>query len=375
MTRAAALAILLLAAPAAASQPALPVRIGYFLGGRTSIVMRLAELGDFESEGLKATLLTKRLREREFHALDRAALESDSGFRESKATGVELIDGLLAGRWDLATVGESSFLAAAAAGEPVVAVATLGHDVRGQSGHLFALRKGLKPGGPEGYRGLLLLSRRAGPGDRAMLREYLLRAGVDLDADSVVIPRLPRTREERALLPRDKVLLAHEVDDDVMVSLARRGIADGGFFHLKPFESVAKQLYVVSPLEEWMNADVSQALLVCTRAYLRDPRGPETIRRFLRAYIKRVRRERALKPWERKAGHAHWARMDSSTPGLNYPQYDDVPIVKDYPLSEIVDLLRRHRLMKEGELPLSEYYDNSLVLEVTASLEVRPSWR
>lgn len=368
-------ALAALAAPLEAAPAPLAARVGYFMGGRTSVVMRLAELGDFESEGLRVTLMTKRLREPGFHALDRAALESDKGHRESKATGVELTRGLLEGRWELATVGESSFIAAAAAGEPVVAVAALGHDVRGQSGHLFALRKGLRPRAPEDYRGLLLLSRRAGPGDRAMLREYLQREGVDLGRDALTLREVPRTPEQRAALPKDKVLLAHEVDDDVMIAAAKRGLADGGFFHLKPFEAASGKLYMVKPLEHWLNADVSQAVLVCTREYRRSPEGAEAIRRFLRAYVKRVRRERALKPWERRSGHSHWARMESSTRGLNYPQYDDVPVVKPYLLAEAADLLHRHGALESSAVPFEEHVDNSLVLDVASALEAPPSWR
>ena len=373
-------AALLLAAgagPAAAGSGASSdtLRVGYFLGGRTSLLMRMTESGAFAPYGLDVVLLTKKLREKDYAPIDAKAVDADKHDVESKATGLELTEGLMSGRWELATPGESSFVDSVAHQVPVVAVATLGHDVRGESGHLFAVRKEINVEKPDDYKGLLLLSRRAGPGYMALLREYLTREGVDLDKDAITLPALPKTLEERRKLPKDKVILVHKVDDDVLRDAIVAGIADGGFMHLKPFESLHKYLKPIKPLEAWVNPDISQAFLICRRDYLKDPKNRDAVKRFIKAFIVATRQERALKPWQRET-RGRWQSLQSRSKGLNYPQYDDVPIVKTYLLEEVTDLLHRQAgVVYQDRLDFTDYIDNSLVLEAASELEAKPSWK
>jgi len=352
-----------------------PLTVGYFLGGRTSMLMRLQEFGDFSREGVRVRLLTRKLRDDRYHVLEHALLEADKENMESKATGTELTQGVLDGRWDLATIGESSFLAAAAAGRPIVAVAELGHDVRGASGHLFAVRKGVSLSSPADYRGRLFVSRRAGPGDAAFLLEYLARQGVDLDRDVLELPSLPKTPAERAALPKDKVLVVTGVYEDDLTRGVLDGIVDGGFFHLKPFEALRRYLVAVAPLERWADPELSQAVLVCRKDFLERPENRARVEALLRAYVRRARYERTL-PQERRhlREKEHWLSLDSATPGFNYPQYDPVPAVSTTTLEAMADLLRRRRRVDwKADLALDAHVDNSLVARAAASIDKETS--
>jgi NitT/TauT family transport system substrate-binding protein len=338
------------------------LRVGYFLGGRTSMLMRIQEAGGFRAEGLDVELLSKSLRGTEFAPVTRAALEKRDF--PSKATGGELLEGLLRGSWDLATVGESSFLAAVAGGKPVVAVARLGSDRGDESGHLFAVRKGLRLASPKDYLGKLLVSRRAGLGDEAFLREYLARAGVDLDRDVLALPKLPASAAERRALPRDKVLLADQVYEDDLKKGVRDGLIDGGFFHLMAYEKLKDSLDEVEALQKWTAADSSVALLVARREFLAAPEGRAKTAALIRALVVRARLENGMTPEQRRAQASsdeavqRWRGLESSTPGASYPRYSDDPRVEIEPLAAMAALLRRHKLVDWPELDIAAHVDN-----------------
>jgi ABC-type nitrate/sulfonate/bicarbonate transport system substrate-binding protein len=261
-------------------------------------------------------------------------------------------------------VGEGSFLEAAAAGKPVVAFAALGHDVKSRSGHVFAVRKELEIKRPEDYRGKILVTRRSGPGDAAFFREFLRQAGVDLDRDAIELPRLPRTLAQKAALPKDKVLLVYDVFEDDLARGIEGGIVDGGYFHLGWFEQ-DPALKLVRPLHAWIDPELSSALLICRRDFLAGKDARRKLVLFLKAYIGRVRREKSLPPSERRAkeNDPRWMRMDSASDGLNYPQYDDAPLVNRKALRGMRDLLRRQGALEGKDFDVEKAVDDSLVQE------------
>ena len=347
--------------------------VGYFLGGRTSILMRVQEEGGFAAEGLEVALLSKTLHGAEFAPLTREQVEKQD--YPSKVTGAELLDGLSNGSWDLATIGESSFLSAVAERKPVVAVAKLGYDLSDKSGHLFAVKKGTLLRSPADYRGKLFVSRRAGPGDEAFLLEYLARAGIDLDRDVLVLPKLPATAGEKRALPRDKVLLVYQVYEDELRRGVREGLIDGGFFHLKPFEKMRGELEMVEPLQGWTRAGSSMALLVCRRGFAATPEGRAKLEAFLAAFVKRVRLEKAMTSEQRRAQSSsdeavdRWRGLQSATPGADYPQYDAVPTVDAAALGAMASLLRKHKLVDWPDLDAAPYIDNTFVEEAVRKLD------
>lgn len=348
-----------------------PLRVGYFHGGRTALLMRAYEKRGFEKNGLLVEFYSRDLRGDDYALVPPSIPDFNQRGTEvvGKVRGTELIEGLLAGKFDLAMVGESSFIAAAYAGKPVVALAELGHDVRGKSGHVFMMRKGLAAQRPSDLAGRILVSRRAGAGDAVFLKEYLETAGVDLKTGIRQLPALPRTLEEKAALPRGKVLVADQVLEDDMKRGIDDGIVDGGYFHLMSVPGLIDRFDLVSPLHEWSDPELSQALLVCRKDAL--PAQRARFVAFLEAYIRRIRYEYGLSRQERTKPRGKGLQMATDFRGLNYPQYDIPPVVEAPLLRETARLLRKHGFIGSRALRVEDFIDNSLVEEALADLGIR----
>jgi hypothetical protein len=348
------------------------LRIGYALGAPTSILLRAKVFGDFKRAGVPVELYAKSLRGQAYEPISEYSADGGDKYG-AKATGGELIAGLLAGRWELATVGDGSFLEALAQGQPIVAVAELGHDVKGASSHGFALRRGVVISKPGDYMGKLLASRRAGPSDAVLLLEYLEQAGLDLARDSIEIPKLPATAAERAALPKDKLTLVHGVYEDDLRSGVESGIIDGGFVHIGGFERGRDRLTIVKPLDAWADPSISNVLLVCRRDFLRDAVRRRQLKLLLKAYMGRIRYEKSLPSETRRyAGkEKRWLRMDGGVQGLSMPQYDDLPRVDLNALHGMLTLLRKHRRIDGKPFELEGSVDDGLLRE--AALEPAPS--
>jgi hypothetical protein len=348
-----------------------PLRVGYFHGGRTALLMRAYEKGEFRRRGLLVEFYSRDLRGTDYTLVPPSIRDFNRRGTEvvGKVRGTELIEGLMAGRFDLAMVGESSFLAAVHAGLPVAAIAELGHDVRGRAGHVFMLRKGLPAKGPGDYAGRVLVSRRAGAGDAIFLKEYLEHAGVDLKTGILQLPALPRSPAEKAVLPKDKVLVADQVLEDDMKAGIDNGVVDGGYFHLMSVPGLIARFDLIAPLHEWGDPELSQALLVCRRQDL--PGQRERFVRFLEAYISRIRREYGLSHRERTKPRGKGLQMATDFQGLNYPQYDIPPLVEPDLLRTTARLLRKHGFIDGRPLRLDEAVDNSLVEAAMENLGIR----
>lgn len=348
-----------------------PLRVGYFHGGRTALLMRAHEKRGFEKSGLRVEFYSRDLRGDDYALVPPSIPDFNRRGTEivGKVRGTELLEALLAGRIDLAMVGESSFVAAAYAGQPIVAIAELGHDVRGKSGHVFMMRKGLAARRPRDLAGRILVSRRAGAGDAVFLKEYLEKAGVDLKTGIRQLPALPRTPEEKAALPRGKVLVADQVLEDDMKRGIDDGIVDGGYFHLMSVPGLIDRFDLVSPLHEWSDPELSQALLVCRKDAL--PAQRARFVAFLETYIRRIRYEYGLSRRERTKPRGKGLQMAADFRGLNYPQYDIPPVVEAPLLRETARLLRKHGFIGSRALRMEDFIDNSLVAEALAGLGIR----
>lgn len=341
---AAALFALSRRAPAAAEPEPPTVRLGYFIGGRTTLFGRAFADGCFDREGVRVELITRRLRGPLMKVpkslKEASALEHDRMF--GKMTGTEIVAMLSRGELDGGFIGDGAFQEAAHSGRPIVAVALLGHDSRDAPGHGIALRKGIRIRKPSDFAGLKLITRRAGPGDLLFLKEFLRKEGV----------------------PEKSVTITDQVDDDRIQAMLRDGRADGGYMHLMTIARLVehKDVYVYRPMN-WLNPEISLVLLVFRRDFLAANR--DAVKKIVAGYMKRIAYENALPAHKREK-----TRRDGKTgvmnldfQGMSLPVYDYPPKVRPELLDEMQRLMVAHGLLK-GTTDLSRFVDTGVVDEV-----------
>lgn len=357
----------------AAKNEEAPIRVGYFHGGRTALLMRAYENNEFDAAGLKVDFYSRGLREENYALVPKSIIEFHKEGGEGivgKVRGTELIDGVMDGHFDLAMVGESSFIYAVHDGKPIVGIAELGHDVKGHSGHVFLMRNGIKIEKPQDYLGKLLVSRRAGPGDAIFMKEFLEKEGINLERDILQLKHLPSTIKEKGKLPKNKVIIVDDLMEDVMDVGIANGVIDGGYFHLMSFEGHPDgPFYLIQPLHYWANPELSMALLVCRKDFLEENR-PRLVK-FMEAYIKRIKYEHGLTYEERTRKRPKGLQMAANVRGLNYPQYDLIPTLSPGLLNEIIFLLRKYKYIDKKNISIDDFIDNSLVLKAAKNLGVR----
>jgi ABC-type nitrate/sulfonate/bicarbonate transport system substrate-binding protein len=330
------------------------IRVGTFIGGRTNIVFRTSTHGYFDRAGLDVRLLTKNLHGHKIFVIAPGAAAAQSQEKKmgievySKMTGIEIVDLMNLGRADAGLIGESSFISCVVRGDPIVAVALLGHDRKDMPGHAMVLRKDIAIRGPEDFKGLRLASRRAGPGDVTFLREFLASEKVD---------------------PSWVTILDQMSDDDQTKQLVLHKI-DGGYFHMLTVRTLIMNdlVRLYRPLN-WMNAEMSQAVLVFRRDFVRQ--NPEAVTRFVEAYMRRIRDEKPM-PATVPSSKTDWLDRGLTRKhefmGMSMPVYDDVPLVRPELLGEMQRLL-----LKYQEIPraadLTPAIDNSFVEEADRRLK------
>ncbi|MBI5244436.1 MAG: ABC transporter substrate-binding protein [Elusimicrobia bacterium] len=323
------------------------VKLAYFHGGKTAVLLRAYVNGSFEAAGVRLELHSKYMGKPGFELLPRstsavAAIALDQDGRKTyfgKASGIETAEAALAGDFDGATMGEASFLLAVSSGAPLVAVATLSHDVREAPSKAIVVREDVMIDKPEDFKGKTLISRRAGPGEAVMLREFVLSIG---------------------LAPGKDVELRNQVPEDEMVSLLRHRKVHGGLYDLSVVAKLVQRgqarLY---RRMDWMNPEVSQALLVFRKDFVES--RPEAVRRVLAAYAQRIRAEKPLAV--EQVGLDKAARDE----GLGPPRADDPPWVRADLLEEYQDLLIKHGVLG-ARVPLDGFVDTALLKK---ALEIR----
>ena len=314
-----------------------PVRVGYFHGGRTNLFYRAYIHGCFGAAGADVELYTKKLHGKIFSKIETSAW-LEGGDTEGKASGVELVDKIAGGEFDAGTIGEASFLDAIQRRLPVVAVALLGHQTEDKPGHAIILRTGVAVDKPADLKGKTLISRRAGPMDEVLLREFVVRMGLDPDKDVKIIP---------------------QVAEDDAISLLADGKIDGGFYHLLLAKlAVEKKLgYIYRPMD-WANPAMLQALLVFNADYAR--KNPEKVQKVVDAYVARIAYEHALPEEKKDRSGMKGMMMKEDFRGLSIPAYDDEPKVRLELLAQARDLLLKHGGLKSA-VDIAPSVDNSFV--------------
>jgi ABC-type nitrate/sulfonate/bicarbonate transport system substrate-binding protein len=340
----------------AAKAPAGEMRLGYFHGGRAHILYRILLDKGFAAQGVDVGLYSEFLNDSEglgrkgfFRAPAdipemNAVTTCDDFF--GRVTGVKIIAAMERGELDGGAVGESSFLAAAAEGAPITAVAMLGHDTKSRPGKGVMAARGLSIESPQDLKGAVMITRRAGAGDGIFAREFIRSIG---------------------LVPDKDVLVIEDVKDDEQEAMLRSGFVDLKFGHLHEMrdyiEDGTAKFYRKM---DWMNPELSQALLVFNNDYL--ARNPEKVKKLLRAYAKRIAYEKSLSPARRSQEAGFGVQMEMNYRGMNLPQFDDPPRVRPEQLDELQGLLVRYgRVRRRADL--DRFINQNLLREALSEKE------
>lgn len=330
------------------------IKIGYFHGGRTMLLYRALVHDFFEKEGLTAIFYSKDLYSDIWKEYTKESGEAAiSKPKAGKATGIELNKLMFDGKVDMSFIGEAAFVRSCALGEPILAIAQLGADHPQMGGHVIVLKKGVKIKGPKDLESITWGTRRSSGGDDVFLKEFLLKEGADLS----------------------KVKIISGIADDKLQEYMMSGKIQGGYYHLMSARNEERHgiVYTYRKLD-WINPETSQSLAVVSRSYFE--KNKEPIKKFLRAYMKRISYEHSLpKKVRRKAKLAPGTKtytkylyeMEMDYKGMNLPQYPKIPTVKKDLVNQITDMLFRHKFI-DKKVVIENCYDNSLAKEVAAEL-------
>jgi len=330
-----------------------PVRIGYFHGGRTFLFYRAYTNGYFEDAGLNVTLVTRNLNGESFNEVPMDYSDVQNKTYYGKASGTDLlVGGLLTGEFDAATVGESAFIMAASAGAPIVAVASLGHDTKEKPGHAIIFRTGVQINSSFDIRGKTLATRRSSGGSIALLDEFLLSEGLD---------------------PQKDVRIIENLDEDVSEEMLKNGSIDGGFWHLLSLrrQVEAGRAYVYRRMD-WVNPELSQALLVFRKDFVQE--HPDEVQSIVTEYSRRIRYEDSLPLQERmvRPGKDEDKALEMATDflGMNLPQCDYPPLVNRTLVYEFRDLLYKYGIV-DKKTGFDGNLDNSFAQKAYEQLRAR----
>lgn len=319
-----------------------PVRLGYFHGGRTMLVYRAYINHEFDAAKIPVDLYTQDLGGQGLYKVSKNYQDIAKNNDFGKITGEALIDQMLAGKLDGAMVGESSFISAVNDGKPVVAVAMLGHDLKGEPAHAILIRKGLDIKSPKDLKGKTLATRRAGEGDATFLKEFLIQSG---------------------LTPGKDVFIKEQLDDNEWMKGLAAGDFDGGYYHEMAVNALVGSgtAYIYRRLD-WVNPEMSQALLVFSKSYLENHR--EEVSKIIQVYMKRINYEHNLPESVRlsdpSGGGKAGLQMEEHFQGMNFPQYNLPPLVSAPLLTSMQDLLLKHGAIG-SKIDLTPFIDNSFV--------------
>lgn len=313
------------------------VKIGYFHGGRTMLLYRAYINGEFNSAKVPVEFFTRDLRSQALYLVSDKPGEPVDKDVFGKIRGGELIDEVVSGELDAATVGEDAFIDAVSGGKQIVAVAMLGHDTKEAPAHAILIRKGLKINSPQDLKEKVLATRRAGDGDATLLKEFLLQNGLD---------------------PAKDVKIIEQVDDTLWKQGLIDGTFDGGYYH----EAAAKSLvesgaaYIYRKLD-WVDPEISQSLLVFDKNFVE--KHPDAVTQILRVYLNRIKYEKSLSE-EVRMQYSFGMQMEDDFQGMNLPQYNFPPLVSLQLLDKMQDLLIKQKAIN-NRANLSTFIDNNFV--------------
>ena len=329
------------------------LRIGYFHGGRNILLYRAMDDGAFEREGVDVAFFARRWKkDRKFFKIWGDAIQLDlyrkfthEGYLFGRTTGPEIIHEMDNGRLDCGMIGESTFVQMVVAeNRPFKAIIKLGQDKSSAPGKIMVMKKDITDVSAVGLKGKSFLSRESGPYDQIMVREFLEKRGVSLD----------------------DVQLLDQVPQHALKGHIENATVDFAFLHLnRAVHVIQKGDYVMFPDYEFDFAkpEIAQAVLVCQKEILERKR--DSLKKFIRAYIKRIGYEHGLSDAERALFDINKTlKIDNKAiPGFNLPQYDQQPWIGESELEEVSRLLHKYGFIfaLEDVIP---FIDHSLLEEV-----------
>jgi len=316
------------------------VNLGYFHGGRTSILYRAYLYKEFKKENLNVVFISKNLHSNTWHNFSHENLSGIS----ARATGLELVDLLLSKKVELATIGETAFIKKCSDGVPIVAIAELGFDHPKTSGHGIALSKKIKDNKKIQLENIVWGTRRSSGGDDIFLKEFLLSKNINLE----------------------KVKIISNISDDQIEKKFVSGEITGAYLHLRNLRSLEKKgiVKLYSKLN-WVNPELSHALLVTTKENLL--KRQNVYMKFLNAYKRQIQSENSL-PVSKKIkdnkkilyGKVDPFEIKANYKGMDLPNYREIPSVRIHLEKESQELLFKHKEIKT-KINLERCIDNSLL--------------
>ncbi|MGZ3790473.1 MAG: ABC transporter substrate-binding protein, partial [Bacteriovorax sp.] len=304
----------------------------------------------FEQEGISVDLMTKNLGEIAYcpapnflNPNERKKLK-----QFGKATGTELINLVTNGQADGATIGETAFIYAVEQGLPILAVAQLGHDIKGHAGHAIVVRNNINLTGPESFKGLRFGARRSAGGDEVMIKEFLVHSGVN---------------------PKD-VKIIRNISDDKIAPMLKSNELDIAYAHLAALRKwIERDKYPIKIFKalDWVDPELSQSLLIFSKKFYND--NPDKVKKILAAYMKRIDAESKLETGKKSESNIKGLQIELSYEGLSNPRFEKVPVVRQDLLDEWQALLVKHGALQK-KADLSNFIDNSMVLSLSKELKL-----
>ncbi len=323
-----------------------PIRVGYFHGGRCHTLYRALLYGWLEREDAPLHLYTSFLEDQfnfqkvpdDHQTLVNLRAEKDFG----RTRGTSIVEAIMKGDLEGGTIGESSFIDSVQKGYPIIAVAELGHDFQDLPGKVILTRPGFEPKSAEDLRGKLLITRRAGPGDAAFLKEYLIQNGLEPGKDVTVLDQDPDHFQQRWL---------------------EEGVIDGGLYHLWGIRKIldAGNANIFKTMD-WFNPEMSQSILVFRKDVIEN--RPEDIQKIVDGYSKRLLFEEAMSIEEQTHPHPKGPNgglvIYLEYRGMRLPAATYPPLVEPELLEGMQDILVRHDAFEQSA-ELRGYIDNAFV--------------
>lgn len=318
------------------------VKLGYYHGGRTTVLYRGYINDEFEKEGVNVKLFTRNLGEKGLRLVPKNYDDIKNVAYYGKVSGGELLEELVAKKIDGVTAGTAFFIEAIKKGVPVVAVGMLGYETKEAPEHAIIFRKDVVIKKPGDIKGKTLMSPRAGSDRPIFLYEFLEGIGLD---------------------PKKDVKILLNENEDKQRSLLLEGKVDGGYYHMLTTESLVKNghAYIYRKFD-WMNPELSHALLVFHKDFVK--KHPDEVKKIVRAYMKRIKYEHGLSKEERLRdpgnGRQRGLQIDREFMGMRFSQNKYPPFVSLELLREMQNLLLKWGYI-DKKVDLENFVDNSFV--------------
>jgi hypothetical protein len=356
---------------ASVSVPSGNVRIAYSHTIRNTPFYRAYLKEDlFAAEGTVVELVSRLSTGLPFETMSQTYADIRHNFDFGQTTNEELLEGLVAGRWDGTTLGEAAFVRAVSQNLPVVAVMTIARDQKDAPSFGVAFREDVVINSPDDIRGKILVNLTRGMSGKLFFKEFL--ANVGLNENDVTVFGLEETRAENlfdTMTPEERAKRPNLPHGVFAQTLRLKGMVQSSKLKDQIFQpesgSVAEHTSRVSfyrRMDEWMNPELSQSLLVFRKDFVEN--NPDIVEKVVHAYMKQVQYEQGLSREERLAnpdpGFLYGLQIDTNFLGLGLPQPEMPPRVSEPLLSDVQSLMIKHGYINAPHA-LAPYVDNRFV--------------